>query len=137
MSELLATAADSGNDPDDAMLLRVDSLGADPLSPALSLDAFCGPRVFKATASRLRPPLDQILSDENASRPRPRAQTTLRAPAPRHRGVRGEIDFRKRAEISPPSPTERSHPFELSAEAPASQRSAGTATAHPTKGANA
>jgi hypothetical protein len=57
MSELLATAADPGNDPGDALLLRVDSAGADPLSLALSMDAFCGHRVFKPRADGSRPPL--------------------------------------------------------------------------------
>lgn len=48
------------NDPGDALLLRVDSVGGDPLSLAASMDALEVHRLSEARASDSRPPVSQL-----------------------------------------------------------------------------
>jgi hypothetical protein len=59
MSEFASSVLDLENDPDDAILLRVDSASADPLSLVASVDASFGDRASKAPASDSRPPVSQ------------------------------------------------------------------------------
>jgi hypothetical protein len=56
MSDFASPVVEPGNDPDDAMLLRVDSFDADPLSLAASVDGFNAHRASKAPALDPRPP---------------------------------------------------------------------------------
>jgi hypothetical protein len=86
MSELLATAADPGNDPGDALLLRVDSVGADLLSLASSVAAFCGHRVFRARAGGSRPSPEPA---PHRGDPRPSAGSSIQPRSSRHRAVSG------------------------------------------------
>jgi hypothetical protein len=56
MNDFAAPVLELESNPDDALLLRVDLLGADPLSLASSVDAFECDRLSKASASDSRPP---------------------------------------------------------------------------------
>jgi hypothetical protein len=77
-------------DPGDALLLRIDSVGADLLSPASSVYAFCG-RLFNARAGDSRPPL-AVSSDGVEGRRRTsfdhqeRAETPAVSPSEKDQG---------------------------------------------------
>jgi hypothetical protein len=57
MSDCASVDFDPDADPSDALLLRVDSVGGDPLSLAASVDAFFGHRASKALALDSHPPI--------------------------------------------------------------------------------
>jgi hypothetical protein len=60
MNEPASPVLDFENNPDDALLLRVDLFDGDPLSLAASVDALEVHRFSKAQASVSRPPLSQL-----------------------------------------------------------------------------